>query len=415
MMLTMYISETAMAPAFVLLVLAFVVYAIVYMLGRLLQVQALESWVKKEGVHSFVTAIFVAMVVSLVLGADYMATQFLISMGEGVNFNDKVLDAMEGALVDAQSAGIQSEAHFIPAQVLLQVIYNKLELKFNFLYTSFASTKTISTVTKFFPEKRVGKAGDLAVVSGIKVMDFMIHNISSLMEYMFYGFLFIYMQQGLLILVKQIFFYMFPAGLALRAFPFTRSIGSFLIAISLGMFFVYPTFYGLLLILNQHELNIDDSQIEKALETTQLMYASDSMTLFTATYLRMSMLHMKEHLGDTVTQKMARDFNSYFAGYIRKSIPILSGMSMPFIISAAGFRYAFFAKLAGMSALVAVLSKASGFTDIGEMFSYIEFVLKTMILYPLIAFTITYTFIHQFATLLQANISELGRGLIRII
>jgi len=49
------------------------------------------------------------------------------------------------------------------------------------------------------------------------------------------------------------------------------------------------------------------------------------------------------------------------------------------------------------------------------IFNFARTILLHMFLFPMIAFTATYTFIHAFAGFMQANVSELGRGLIRLV
>jgi hypothetical protein len=178
-----------------------------------------------------------------------------------------------------------------------------------------------------------------------------------LFGYLYYGFFFTYIQLALLDLIKMFFIVMFPAGIFLRAFPLTNSLGSSLIAISVGIYFVYPTVLGILLITNHETLQIQENEII-------LMSINEEPSEFLEHFIKMKMNYYS--LSDEESDEK-QDIQGDF----------------------------------------------SNISDLIQ--NFVQRILLNMFLFPLIALTATYSFIHAFAGFMQANVSELGRGLIRLV
>ncbi|MGC8923881.1 MAG: hypothetical protein ACP5KJ_01660 [Candidatus Micrarchaeia archaeon] len=315
----------------VLLMITSSLLAILYMVSKFINSKKLESWIVNEVFQCLATALFLFLAVGLLTAVADISGIFISEIAKQNNLNE---------VNDLVKANRQSELHISFAYAYLLTRLDKLNKVYDWLFYTYTISATLSSTAAFFPGHGGTPIG-LGVSKGIATI------IESFIGYTFYGFLFVYIQLGILELAKAYFFHAFPAGIVLRAFPFTRSLGSFLIASSIGLYFVYPFFLSVLLLSNTHTLDVKESDIISAVK---------------------------------------REYPSQFLVYwIQQK---LTHKSVDEEITASG---------------------------ISTITSFIQFTLLTMILFPLISFTATYTFIHQFAALMQANVADLGRGLIRLV
>ncbi|MCX8202319.1 MAG: hypothetical protein N3G74_00720 [Candidatus Micrarchaeota archaeon] len=85
-------------------------------------------------------------------------------------------------------------------------------------------------------------------IAGIGLLITSLQKAMSNLAYLIYS---IYFQQHLLSFIQSTMLTIFlPAGLVLRSFPFVRSIGNLLIAIAIGLYFVYPISYSLFIVIS---------------------------------------------------------------------------------------------------------------------------------------------------------------------
>jgi nitrate reductase NapE component len=244
--------------------------------------------------------------------------------------------------------------HILGARAYLLTRLDKLQNMYDWIYYTYAIAGTTGSFQRNFPEK-TAKPPYSSFAS--KISEY----VQSTLEYIFYGFLFIYIQLALLDLIKTYFVFAFASGVVLRAVPFTHAVGSFLIASAVGLYFIYPLFLTLLLLLN-YDISLDLQQ------------------------------------SDIIGIAKQENPGLYLNYYIEKTL-----MHQQFYGTAAA---------AGEQPRSSFSSLLNG---IDEIKNIVQFLMLTMILYPLIAFVITYTFIHQMAELMEANVADLGRGLVRIL
>lgn len=329
-------SNGAYVQAGILLVATTTFLAIVYMASKFLQSKKVESWVANEAFQCLATAAILYFGVGIMIAASQIMGVFLVQLAESNGAHDVAL-----LMCNSQ------EPHVFGAKAYLLTRLDRLNAIYDWMFYSYAGLHGAGGVGAFFPSQGTKTMG-LGLFTRIA------ENLESLLQYVYYGFLFVYIQLGLLEIIKSYFVYAFSAGVVLRAVPFTHSLGSFLIASAVGLYFIYPFFLTIILLANQ----------DTALNVTQNEFVSIAKNEFPGVYL------------------------SY---YIEKQIThqaLYSGSPDSY----TGFLTAF-----------------------ETMRSPVQFLLLSMILYPLVAFVATYTFIHQAAELMEANVSDLGRGLVRLL
>ncbi|GEM_PF-3712929 len=327
--------------ATVILLITASLISILYMVAHIINNRKIESWVKNEIFQCFATVVLLFLAVGLLSLASELAGTFLTEVANANGLQDVV------ALVTSnQQLGNAPEPHIMFARVYLLSRLDVLSEMYNSLFYMYALTSTAGMSGAWFPEQGLIKVGlgSLAAIGNF---------IQPILEYIYYGFLFVYFQLGLLEIIDSYFFYAFPAGLVLRSFPFTRSLGSFLIATAIGLYFVYPFFLSLLLLTN-YETTLDINE-----DAIMGLIKNEYPSQYLVYYVQQRLLH-EDVAGATSTS-------------------------------------------------------ASSLSMWGKISSAVQFLLLTMILYPLIAIIAAYTFIHQFAALMQANVADLGRGLVKLI
>jgi hypothetical protein len=360
------IMTTTIPITVALLLISASIYALVYMVSKFFGNDKLRKWVEGEFHQSFATALFlflsvgfIAMFINLsgIFMTELIILQDLDSLYDymiqtnrettGVNDFDAMYDFDKPLFTDDDQKDMffGSDSHMVFARVFL---LNQLD-RLNSLYTIYFWTDyTVGTIfTVFFSASGQFLGGFFTnTVASFK---------QSILSYLFYGFFFTYMQLALLDLIQVFFFFMFPAGIFLRAFTFTNSVGSAMIAISVGLYFIYPTILGILLITNYQELDLSENNLIR--------------------------IAMADEPSDFLNYQLQ----------VRQNFEQVKPPSM-------GERF------------------ISVFTQTSEiMGSFVNVIVLHMFLLPMVSFTLTYTFIHAFSGFMQANVSEMGRGLIRLI
>lgn len=325
----------------VLLLITASLLALLYMASVILNHRKLRSWIYNEAFQAFATALFLFLATGLLSAAADLTGVFYAKLAEQNNL---------GEVSDLVTANAQvensAEEHILFARAYLLTRLDKLNSYYNTFFYLYTITAASGSQSVNFPEYP-------GVKFSLGLFDWIAKFVQPFVEYSYYGFLFIYFQLGLLELIKSYFFYAFPAGLVMRSFPFTRSLGSFLISSAIALYFVYPFFLSLLLLTNY------DSTLQIA--ESDIMNAAKS-----------------EYPGQ------------YLVYWVQQKL-----------------RHEQIAGDAGMSQSIQ--------NTVFSAFSFIQFILLTMILYPLISFVAAYTFLHQFSALMQANVADLGRGLLKLI
>lgn len=353
----------------ILLVISAGIYALVYMASKFLNNDKLRKWVEGEIHQSFATAVFLFLAVGFITVFINLSGVFMEKLIEvqGLNQlydymtttervdpslnNDKKFEEMynfEKPLFSSDEEKdrvFNSDSHLRFARIFLLHQLDRLNSAYDIVFwVNYAFGTTFNV---FFPESGTFLGG--FVSSPINTLK------ESIFSYLFYGFFFTYLQLALLDLIQVFFFFMFPAGIFLRAFTLTNSVGSAMIALSVGIFFVYPTVLGILLITNYQELDLTEASIIK-------MAMAEEPSEF---------LNYQLRVFDNYESVKPASSVERFTNTITQSFDIL--------------------------------------------FNFVRTILLGMLLLPMVAFTATYTFVHAFAGFMQANVSELGRGLIRLI
>jgi hypothetical protein len=354
-----------------LLLLSASFYALTYMISKILNNDKLRQWTETEIHQTFATAVILFFAASFFGLFINMSDVFMMNLIEiqgltdlyesmitpSADFNEENLDDFykSGGVVTQEvldnekgQAMLNADSHMKYSYVFLLRQLNQLN---DFYNSVFWANFLIGNPTEyFFPEG--GKYGSVST-SGSTLRD-------SVMGYLFYGFFFTYVQLAMLDLIKVFFFFVFPAGVFLRAFPMTNAVGSSMIAIAVGIYFIYPLVLGILLISNHQEMNLDEHELIYMVKNEE---PSEFLEHQIKAYANFEEVNPE---GSGITGQIKGVWNS-----------IANTMDL--------------------------------------VLNFTQRILLNMFLFPLVAFTATYTFIHAFAGFMQSNVSELGRGLIRLI
>ncbi len=324
-----------------LLIISGTIFSLLYMASVFFDARKLKSWVANEAFQALATAVFLFIAVGMINSMMGLSDGFFEALADQNNLQELQ------ALIDANSRQqVPAESHMMFARAYLLSRLDKLNGLYDDMFYTYSFLSVAGSKCTTFPESK-------PVCFGLGAFTKIAQFIHEIINYLYYGYLFVYFQLSLLELMKSFFFYAFPAGIVLRAFPFTRSVGSYLIALAIGLYFVYPFFLSLLLLSDYQSLDVSEGGILKAIK-------SESPSAFLTYWVQQKLRH-EEIASPSITE----------------NYPMLSGFE--------------------------------------TIASSIQFILLTMTLYPFVSFVAAYTFIHQFSALMQANVAELGRGLIKLI
>jgi len=392
-----------------LLMISAAIYSLGYMASKFLNNDKMRKRVETEIYQSFATALILFLAVSLFTVFINMSDVFMIELVR-LQGLDQVYDVLthprtgtneltfeelfEGDrplfTEESQVQGerlLSSDSHMKYARVFLLNQLNKLDSFYRTIF--YLNSLTHSVFGKVFASGSKYLGGYFTITTLRQ----------SIFGYLFYGFFFTYMQLAVLDLIKMFFYFMFPWGIFLRSFSLTNSVGSTMIAMSIGIYFIYPTVLGILLISNYDTLQLEPDEFVTILVKEE---PSEFIDYYLTNKLNYKVLEKEEKLKE----------------YHEVLYKDTSGMTTGELFEHEREKTEKFKELVKGDEVFGGISGIEGdnvSVTADMIMNFVQRILLNMYLFPLISFTATYTFIHAFSGLMQANISELGRGLIRLI
>ncbi len=337
-------------------VLSIVVCVMLIMLSRLFSLRNLEQVAKTEFVYAVSTVVIVIMVLTLIGVVEDQLTApggvanclYLTSFGQPCTSGTQIQDPdnpgsflKTDTLIDWMNLYMSAPAHCVPQ--FMRLLYT-LEIPVG------AMTSVYMEI--FMSEQASG--------FGLKWVEERIMN--AVQSFTFYMYIF-YLLGHLFEFIKFYAGFFFSIGVALRAFPPTRGAGAYVMALSFGLYFVFPLSYVVIATLFMPHAASDIVSIQNTGGSFQ-----ELCVLPTAPDV--SMLNCG-----------ASDVGNAFI--------------LPSIISSA------------QDTLTQVLTVQ--IDGLGKHMVYV------ICIFPLIAFTILLTFVLNTTTLFGGNIPEIGRGIVKLI
>lgn len=340
--------------------------ALAFMLSKVFSSSDLEKISKYEFLYSLSSIVLVVFIIGVV---DILATKsgqfiYLLSM----NLGDTPF--MNELKTQIQNSGYSPFAvanfYFDSSLILARKRYQEAFcIAFPFFVSSNVGlekgadlSKVPDTRTKDLFSFLTGKSPLTQTTNaGINFILSSLQKAMSNLSYMIYS---MYFQKHLLEFIQSTMLVIFlPAGLVLRAFPFVRSLGNLLIAVSIGLYFVYPISYSLFII------------------TATQGYSQVGKVFVSASDLRYSVSCLDNLIPDLIRATTTTVF-----GLLRA--PFSDEISMASILNER------------INALV------------GEL-------IMLGFVFPFLAGVITYTFIKSFSMVLNADVQEFAEGLVKLI
>ena len=349
--------------AVIAVTISFSFSALAFMFGRLFQSGDLEKLAKSEFVYALSTVVLLAF---LIIFIDVLASK----SAEFVGVMSKDRAALQAVLANDKSPFVVAEYYTNRTLVCAQKRYEDgfCLVAIPMVLNSIGSNKEISSVSvsstlgslsSFLSSSsfmsQVAKMGLAVPISGV-------NRLLSDLSYIIY--MFFFQKQALLFIQQTMLTVFLPAGVVLRGFPVVRSVGNMLIAIAIGLYFVYPISYSILLVLGTTSGGIDASCGITGQQSTTLLTIAPCPILY-----------------DMVSAGIFSAATDFFAGLLGNT----------------------------ESASSSILSYITDSERIiGEMVIF-------GVAYPFIAAVLTYTFIKSFSIFLNVDAQDFAEGLAKLI
>ncbi len=205
--------------------------AALIMLSRLFSLRSLEQVAKTEFVYAASTVLIVIMAVGMIqiaeprlAGPDNSLARCLYLAAFGLNCTDPATFTNQTTLIDWMKLYMATPTKCV--QTFMNVLY--------------ALEVPIAAMTSVYMEIFMSEH---ASGFGVKWIEERIMNATA--SFSFYMYMF-YLMVHVLNFIKFYAGFFFSIGVALRAFPPTRGAGAYLMAISFGLYFVFPLAYILI-------------------------------------------------------------------------------------------------------------------------------------------------------------------------
>jgi len=357
------ISQSAQFPwlflSIICISISFMLVAIIYMLGRVFESDRLRKWAHAEFLTALSTLIIIGLFVTFMLAVSNMV--YNLSM-EITKTTDPALyvqiqrDIAEGSLS-------MDTAHFLLAHSYVDSVRKCTSLMY---VINFCTALVVEPFAWY----------DDLNTNFLSVPLFAVRNTARSLNNTFTYLLYTtYIQKHFLFFAQQVSLAIFlPLGILLRSMIFTRGAGNLFIALGLGLYFVYPVSYSLVLMVSNPPGTFESKcGVAGPAAEIDSTWSCDKAMLKSAAFSGISMFPIF-------------------------SINMLGSLS-PFL------------KL--MTASIAMVPAAT--TYYNQMQPLVNEAIAYAMVYPLVIMAITLTFIKSFATFLGADAQNLVQGLFKIL
>ncbi len=242
--------------AVIAVTISFSFSALTFMFGRLFQSSDLEKLAKSEFIYAISTVVLLSF---LIMFVDVLASK----SAEFVGIMSKDRIALQTVLANDKSPFVVAEYYMNRTLVCAQKRYEDgfCLVAIPMVLNTIESNKVISSIS--VPSALGSISSVLSSSSfvtqiakmGLSVPISAINRLLSDISYIIYMFFF---QKQLLLFIQTTMLTVFlPVGVVLRGFPVVRSVGNLLIAVSIGLYFVYPISYSILMVLGTTSGGVD--------------------------------------------------------------------------------------------------------------------------------------------------------------
>lgn len=244
------------AIALMAVTISFSFAALTFMFGKMFQSSDLEKLAKSEFIYAISTVVLLAF---LIIFIDVLASK----SAEFVGIISKDRIALQTVLANDKSPFVVADYYINRTLVCAQKRYEDgfCLVAIPMVLNSIEATKTTSglsassslgslssSLSSSSFTTQISKMGLNVPISGI-------NRLLSDLSYIIYMFFF---QKNLLSLIHSTMLTVFlPAGVVLRGFPVVRSVGNLMIAVAVGLYFVYPISYSMLMVLGTTSGGVD--------------------------------------------------------------------------------------------------------------------------------------------------------------
>lgn len=346
-------------------VLSVLISVMLIMLARALDLRQLEQTAKKEFVFAASTVFIVLFVVLMLAAGDSV----VVKIGERMYLNAVTYGISEGhdcpSFIPAKTCeslkaiqGFSSQKETL-IDIMLLYMEAPADCTQSFLKSLYYASIPLEACASLFMEIFMSEHMSCF---GLKWAAERITNTTQMMTFYMFAY---YLLVHTLNFVKYYAGFFFAVGVVLRAIPPSRGMGAYLMAISVGLYFIFPFSYILV-------SSVSFSQSQSGFVTITGLNASGTgleTLCSTPTYSDVEGLQCG-------TESIAKQFE------LRAWLET---------------------------------NKISIFDFLGNLQGILLHLVSVICIFPLVAFVILFTFVLNTTNLFGGNIPEIGRGLVRLI
>ncbi len=328
---------------FLVVMAGFFINTLLYMFAKAFSFQSMKQWCKSEYMQLLVTLLLLALLVGFV---------------ETVWNSAGRITAM--TLENAAGVNVAPNAQLSPFEMTKAYLGNLAECEKHYYAYLYRINFWVEKAANFGQDVTGAEPLGMWYLSGwVGLM----HYINGMLVY---GLMLQYVQYFALdyIYITMLQLWL-PLGLVLRAFPYTRGIGGFMIAFSLGFFFVFPLSYMIIISLPGTNFSCGGDFVAQVKAENDKFAQKPICPDYTIGDSEAARAEVKRNVERST---FGRD--SKFFGWLH-------------------------------------------FVD--RIRDRAVYILLQSFFYPIIALTVTFTFIRQAGSLFGADLAEIGRGLIKLI
>ena len=360
------VSQTSQSTAFPWLVLisvcismSFALVAIVYMLGRVFESDRLKKFAQAELLTAIATVIIVGLFITLMISISNIVSS--LSMEITKSTDPALYIQLQREISEGKIS--PDTAHFYPAHNYVDSVKKCVSQMYVINLCSAMVTEPLAYMT--------------SKTELLSIPVFAARNTARTLDNTFTFLLYtMYMQKHMLFFAQQVCLAVFlPLGILLRSTPLSRGAGNLFIALGLGLYFVYPLSYSIVMMIS-----VPPSQFENKCGVAG----------------------------------SAGDINPYLgcAGAFGKSA-LFSSLSIIPVFNLKDL-------IGGLSPILKFIAGASAITTSSLLYynqiqPLVNEAITYAMVYPLVVMAITLTFIRSFAIFLGADAQDMVQGLLRII
>ncbi len=226
------LSEPVITIALIATLISFSITTLFYIIGMSFNLHKLKQWCKSEYFHLGATIFLIAFFTLTIIAFETATTEISYEMLREATGGTPVVDPYTGNVIPVTPSNAGNINSFLVSKVFINKALDCAERAYKLTYY-------IDALVEPVEKRSIGTAGSAPLLGWpltglVSLLHYIGNNLTFAMVAFYFLLQLISFSETTMLTV------FLPIGIILRAFPLTRGAGALMMAIAIGMYFVFP-------------------------------------------------------------------------------------------------------------------------------------------------------------------------------